>query len=63
MTLEETERIIGWLDELATALQERAANAKGGLLREIGSFGILLPKDFTTVIAMNREARSTVLAA
>jgi len=60
-------RIVGTLTEGAllsgTSKKERAANAKGGLLREIGDFGILLPKDFTSVIAMNKEARSTVLAA
>jgi hypothetical protein len=43
--------------------KQRASNAKGGLLRQIGEFGILLCKDFTSVLAQNRDARSAVLAA
>jgi DNA-binding MarR family transcriptional regulator len=37
--------------------------AKGGLLRSIGDFGIVLCKDFGSVLNMNRDARSEVLAA
>jgi len=40
-----------------------AGKAKGGLLREVGDFGILVCKDFTSVLAMNRDSRSQVLAA
>lgn len=40
-----------------------SGNAKGGLLREVGDFGILVCKDFTSVLAMNRDSRSQVLAA
>ena len=40
-----------------------AGDAKGGLLRSVGDFGILLVKDFTSVLAMNRDSRSQVLAA
>lgn len=46
-----------------TPKKERNASAKGGLLREIGDFGILICKDFTSVLSMHREARAAVLAA
>ncbi|MBJ7605372.1 MAG: hypothetical protein JF885_03540 [Candidatus Dormibacteraeota bacterium] len=45
-----------------TPKRERG-NAKGGLLREIGDFGILLVKDFGSVLSMNRDTRAQVLAA
>jgi hypothetical protein len=37
--------------------------AKGGLLPTIGSFGILLWKDFTSVLTMHREKREALLGA
>lgn len=37
--------------------------ATGGLLRQVGDFGILLVKDFSGVLSMHREQRSAVLAA
>jgi hypothetical protein len=43
--------------------KEREAGTKGGLLREIGEFGILLCKDLGSVLSMNRDARAAVLAA
>ena len=43
--------------------RERAADAKGGLLRAIGEFGIIVAKDFGSVLSMNRDARALVLAA
>lgn len=46
-----------------TPKKERAAGSKGGLLREIGAFGIIVLKDFGSILSMNREARSAVLAA
>src|SRR5205823_6149122 len=46
-----------------TARDSRAQGASGGLLRQIGPFGILIFKDFTSIINMNRDARSAVLAA
>lgn len=46
-----------------TATKERAKDAKGGLLREIGPFGILLVKDFTSTLAQNRDTRAQALAA
>ncbi|MBZ5623508.1 MAG: hypothetical protein LAQ69_33020 [Acidobacteriia bacterium] len=46
-----------------TSSRDRAANASGGLLKSIGNFGIVLCKDFTSVLAMNRDTRACVLAA
>jgi hypothetical protein len=42
---------------------ERASDAKGGLLRVIGDFGIIVAKDFTSVLSMHRDSRSALLAA
>ena len=47
----------------ATSKKEKSVDATGGLLRKIGSSGILVLKDFTTVLAQNRDTRATVLAA
>ena len=46
-----------------TPKREKADDAKGGLLRNIGDYGILLCKDFGSVLNMNRDARAQVLAA
>ena len=46
-----------------TSKRDRSATAKGGLLREIGDFGIILAKDFGSVLSMHRDARGAVLAA
>jgi hypothetical protein len=46
-----------------TSKKERAADATGGLLRQVGSDGILALKDFTTILSMNRDARAQLLAA
>jgi hypothetical protein len=43
--------------------KQRAASAKGGLLRQIGSFGYLLLKDFGSVLSMRPEAKAEVLGA
>jgi hypothetical protein len=45
-----------------TSKRERG-NAKGGLLKEIGDFGILVHKDFGSVLNMQRDSRAAVLAA
>jgi len=37
--------------------------ATGGMLRQVGDFGVLLAKDFTSVLSMQRDSRSQVLAA
>lgn len=46
-----------------TAKKEREDGAKGGLLREIGAFGILVCKDFGSILSMNRDERARTLAA
>jgi hypothetical protein len=46
-----------------TPKKETASGAKGGLLRQIGPFGIIVYKDFGSVLSMNRDARASVLAA
>lgn len=43
--------------------KERDRESTGGLLRQVGDFGLLILKDFTSIISMNREARAQVLAA
>jgi hypothetical protein len=46
-----------------TSEKERAKGATGGLLREIGRRGILVIKDVTSILSMDRHARAEVLAA
>lgn len=46
-----------------TPKKETARDAKGGLLREIGEYGIVTLKDFGSVLSMRHEARSPLLAA
>jgi hypothetical protein len=46
----------------ATARKDRAEHAHGGLLRRIGSKGLLVVKDFTSILEMDRTARGQVLA-
>jgi len=46
-----------------TSSKERDVNATGGLLPRIGDSGIILCKDFGTVLSMNREGRAALLAA
>jgi len=43
--------------------KEREAGATGGLLRQVGDFGVLLIKDFTSVLTMHRDARAAALSA
>jgi DNA-binding transcriptional ArsR family regulator len=45
------------------AQREHTADAKGGLLREIDEYGIVLAKDFGSVLSMNRDTRTQLLAA
>ncbi|MGH3635439.1 MAG: bifunctional DNA primase/polymerase, partial [Mycobacterium sp.] len=47
----------------ATAKRERTKDATGGLLRKIGSRGVLVVKDVTSILSMSRELRGQVLAA
>ncbi|HEY3005110.1 MAG TPA: DUF3854 domain-containing protein [Kribbellaceae bacterium] len=46
-----------------TAKRERAKDATGGLLRKMGARGLLVVKDFTSIISMNRDTRGLVLSA
>jgi hypothetical protein len=46
-----------------TPAKEKASDARGGLLREIGEFGYLVLKDFTSILSMHRDARAATLAA
>jgi hypothetical protein len=43
--------------------RDKAKDATGGLLRRIGNRGVLVIKDMTSILAMNRDTRSSVLAA
>jgi hypothetical protein len=58
---------VGTLTEAAllsgTPKKERDAAAKGGLLRAIGNRGLIVCKDFGSVLSMNRDGRAAVLAA
>lgn len=47
----------------ATSKREQSENATGGLLRCIGGSGLLVLKDFTTILSMGNDARNQVLAA
>jgi hypothetical protein len=44
-------------------IRERATDATGGLLRRIGPRGLLVVKDVTSILAMNRDTRAGLLAA
>lgn len=46
-----------------TPASSRAKNATGGLLRMVGPSGLLVVKDFTSILSMNRDTRALVLAA
>jgi hypothetical protein len=43
--------------------RDKAIDATGGLLRTIGPRGLLVIKDVTSILSMNRDTRGTVLAA
>lgn len=46
-----------------TPARERSRGATGGLLRKIGPRGLLVIKDFTSILSMDRTLRAKVLAA
>lgn len=48
---------------LLSGTPKKQSVGKGGLLREIGDFGILVLKDFTSILSMNRDQRAQLLAA
>jgi hypothetical protein len=43
--------------------RDKTAGATGGVLRQVGQFGILLCKDFTSVLSQDRTAARSALAA
>ena len=47
----------------ATPKRERAKDATGGLLKRIGDHGVLVLKDVTSILSMDRNLRGRVLAA
>jgi hypothetical protein len=47
----------------ASPKRERATDATGGLLRRLGTAGVLVIKDVTSILSMDRNTRATVLAA
>jgi hypothetical protein len=46
-----------------TDRKKMARDSTGGLLKQVGQFGILVMKDFTSVFSQNRDAKSATLAA
>lgn len=46
-----------------TPKAQRTKNSTGGLLRSIGDRGLLVIKDVTSILSMNRDTRATILAA
>jgi hypothetical protein len=46
-----------------TPKKQQQRDASGGLLRQIGEFGVLVLKDFGSVLSMRPEAKNEVLAA
>jgi hypothetical protein len=46
-----------------TPKKQYAKSAKGGLLRQIGDFGIIALKDFGSILSMRPDAKAEVLAA
>lgn len=47
----------------ATSVKEKTKHATGGLLRKIGDRGVMVIKDVTSVLSMNRDMRAMVLGA
>ena len=60
-------RLVGTLTEPSllsgVSKRDKVVGAKGGFLHEIGAFGIIVLKDFTSVLSMHRDARAAVLGA
>ena len=46
-----------------TPKKQHDKNARGGLLRQIGEFGIIVLKDFGSILAMHPETKAEILAA
>jgi hypothetical protein len=47
----------------ASSKKERTKDATGGLLRKLGDRGILVVKDVTSILSMNRDMRAEMLGA
>jgi hypothetical protein len=47
----------------ATSRRDRSKSATGGLLRKIGDHGLLVIKDFTSILSTDHNTRTSVLAA
>jgi hypothetical protein len=47
----------------ATPKRDTTKGATGGMLAQIGSRGLLVLKDFTTIMLMSRDARGQIIAA
>lgn len=47
----------------AVSTKDRTKDAHGGLLRKIGDDGLLVIKDFTSILSMSRDPRAAVIAA
>jgi hypothetical protein len=45
------------------AAKDRAADATGGILRQVGDRGVLVVKDFTTILSMHPDKRGQILSA
>jgi DNA-binding transcriptional ArsR family regulator len=48
---------------LLSAVKKKNRSSTGGLLRQIGGAGILVIKDFTSIVSGDRKARAQILAA
>jgi len=46
-----------------TSKREKTTDATGGLLRQVGAYGIVVAKDFTSVLSIASDSRGQVLAA
>ncbi len=46
----------------ATSKKDQNKDATGGLLRQIGEFGIIVLKDFTTILSLRPEANQEIFA-
>lgn len=46
-----------------TSRKERSAEAKGGLLNQIGEYGIIAVKDFSSILSMSGDQRAMLMAA
>jgi hypothetical protein len=47
----------------ASSAKDKTKDSTGGLLRKMGARGTLVIKDFTSILSMNRDLRTAVLAA